>query len=118
MTATFNHFEKTGVRMLADIRPELVSRFRKLLRDAGISESTIRTYLKHLKAALSWAQELEFIAEVPEIKLPRRGRLKSKRMKGRPVTGEGFDRMIAAVASVCSHDVDAWRSYTTGPASG
>ncbi len=35
-------------------------------------------------------------------------------MRGRPVTGEEFERMIATVPKVRSRDTDAWTHYLEG----
>ena len=35
-------------------------------------------------------------------------------MRGRPVTGEEFDRMLAKVPHVRKHDPGVWRRYITG----
>lgn len=104
MNATFNHFEELGIARVRDIQAETLSRFQAHLRSKkNAKESTIRCYLKHLRAALSWAEKMGFIREVPTIDLPQRARQKSKRMKGRPITGEEFDRMLAKVRTVtCS----------------
>ena len=76
-----------------------VTRFQKSMLDDELSPSTVECYCRHLKAALSWAKEQGLIQTVP--KFPRLKRAKSaKVMKGRPITGEEFERMLAAVDTV------------------
>lgn len=60
------------------------------------SESTIKGHLAVLKAALHWAQRVKLLHAVPSIEMPKRAK-GSKMMKGRPITGEEFERMLAAV---------------------
>jgi len=43
-----------------------------------------------------WARDHNLIATVPKVKMPKRAR-KSKVMKGRPITLEEFERMLAKV---------------------
>ena len=113
MSATFNHFETLGIRRLTKIDADAVSRFQANLRMKGINESTIRCYLKHLKAALSWAVEIGLMESVPKITLPKRARTTSQ-MKGRPITLEEFERMLADVEKIRPEDANAWRHYLQG----
>lgn len=105
---TFNMVErflpKVAAGKLADLTPEALSRFQQELRAGGRSESTIAGYLAHLKAALSWAVEQELLPAAPKIKRPKRA-VKGRKMKGRPVLGEEFDRMLAAVPAALAE----WR---------
>ena len=112
MGATFNHFEALGVARLADVQKS-VSRFESSLRSTGVKESTIRCYLKHLRAALGWAHEMGLLAEVPKVKLPKRARVTSK-MKGRPITLEEHERMIDVAAIVRPNEAQSWQNYLTG----
>jgi integrase len=112
MAATFNHFEALGVARLADVQKS-VSRFESSLRSKKVKESTIRCYLKHLRAALGWAHEMGLLTEVPKVKLPKRARTTSK-MKGRPITLEEHERMLAAAATVRPDEAQSWQDYLTG----
>lgn len=115
MHATFEHFESIigESLLLSRITSEVASRFQSGLREKGISETTIRTYLKHFKAALSWAVELELIRSVPKIALPPNARKKS-RMKGRPISDEEFKRMLSSAEAVRPSDFADWQRYLTG----
>ena len=55
--------------------------------------------LSHLRPALSWAVSMGLLASVPEIHRPQAARGR-KLMRGRPITGEEFDRIIEAVSKV------------------
>jgi len=116
----FGHFieafsrEQIGsLSHLAKVDSSAVSRFQAMLRDETVKESTILCYLKHLRAALSWAHELGMLTDIPKITLPKRGRT-SKKMRGRPLVGEEFDRLLAAVPLVRANDADMWCFYLRG----
>lgn len=114
MTSTFNHFENLDIAMLRDISAESISRFEAILWKAETRESTIRCYLKHLKAALNWAVKIQLIPSAPQIEISKRARTVSKSMKGRPITTEEFERMLAAVDQVCPFAPEPWRRYLKG----
>ena len=101
ISTVFNAVERilptVAAGRLADLTPEALSRFQQELRAGGRAESTIAGNLAHLRAALAWAVDQGMLAEVPKIRKPKRAKKGGRKMKGRPVTGEEFDRMLAAV---------------------
>jgi hypothetical protein len=52
-----------------------------------------------LKAVLRWAHSQGLLAVVPKLVMPKRAKA-AKMMKGRPITTEEFERMLAAVPHV------------------
>jgi integrase len=88
---------KTG--RLSLLTAERLSEFQAGLRSAGLAEETIKGHLASLKAALRWARKMKMLAEVPEIDMPARAKTK-KKMKGRAISGEEFDRILAAVPAI------------------
>lgn len=89
----FNAIERIlNPEKLRTLTEERLSYFQSQLREAKLAEASIKTYLAHLRAALTWAAEMNLLAAVPTIKIPRRAK-GSKLMKGRPIVGEEFDRM-------------------------
>ena len=93
-SGVFNTIERIlNPQKLATLTAERLSYLMKELRKSGRAESTIKKHMSHLKASLNWAKRQRIISEVPTIKMPHREK-SSKRMKGRPVMGEEFDRMI------------------------
>jgi len=99
-----------------DVTPARLSHLVKSLRDARLSENTIVTYLAHLHAALNWAYRQRMLAVVPEFPRIQRAKKGGRRlMKGRPPTGEEFERMLAAVPHVVGETAAAeWRHYLRG----
>lgn len=97
VSTVFNSLERIiNPQRLRDITAERLSYFQSKLREDGRAEPTIRTYLAHLKAALKWAVELGLLPEAPKVKMPIRAK-GSKLMKGRPITGEDFQRLLDSV---------------------
>lgn len=83
---------------LARITEKWLARFHSLAKKRDVSAYTVRKYFQHLQTALKWAKEQGLIKSVPvfpkQTKQTQRG---AKLMKGRPITGEEFERMLASV---------------------
>lgn len=101
---TLNKFKTTRNAIDEIISPKMarsldssqVSRFQSALRTKGLKEATIKSQLSALRACLNWAFETGLIAKVPLFKMPKR----TAKMKGRPITAEEFERMVAAIPKV------------------
>lgn len=101
-------------RKLSDVNAARISEFQTRLRSRGLSEHTIKSYLGTLRAALGWAHRVGMLAKVPRVEMPKRAR-GSKLMKGRPITTEEFERMLAKVSDVVGEAAaPAWRRYLRG----
>lgn len=90
---------------LAKLTSDRISYLQRRMRDEGLAEATIKSHMQHLKAALNWAKRTGMLNEVPEIVMPKRAKT-AKMMKGRPVTGEEFDRLLDAVAGEILSDAE------------
>jgi integrase len=101
VSGVFNALEELiGIDKLAKLDANQLSRLQSKLRDEKkLAESTIKGHLAHLKAALNWAKTVNLISEVPAITMPKRAK-SGKMMKGRPITAEEFERMLAKVSEV------------------
>jgi len=101
---------------LRDLTPARLSHLVKTLRTDQLSENTIVTYLAHLHAALNWAHRQQMIAGVPEFPKIQRAKKGGRRlMKGRPPTGEEFERMLEVVPDVVGEGAAShWRHYLRG----
>ncbi len=115
VAATFNAVEHIlDPQRLAAMTAGQVSKLQGKLRDNGLAESTIKGHLAHLKAALNWAKRVGLLNEVPTIDTPRRAK-GSRKMKGRPITGEEFDRLLSKTAEVVGEaGAESWRHYLRG----
>jgi hypothetical protein len=83
----------------ADITASRISHLQKVLRERGLAEFTIRGHLSVIRAVLNWEHRVGIVNSVPRIDMPKRAKGASM-SKGRPITGEEFDRMLAAVPAV------------------
>jgi len=99
---------------LSDLTAVRLSYFQSKLRADKLAEATIKGYLAHLAAALAWGERVGLLVRVPAIDMPKRAKAQ-KLMKGRPITGEEFDRMIVAVPRVVGEAVSqSWIDYLRG----
>lgn len=94
----FNAVEELlAIDKLARLDTSALSTFqRKMREERKMAEATIKGMLAHLKSALNWAKRMKLLNEVPQIDMPTRAK-GSKVMKGRPITLEEFERILAKV---------------------
>lgn len=109
VAGVFNAVEElVPVDKLGKLDAAQLSRFQKRLREERkLAESTIKGMLAHLMAALNWAKGVELLRDLPVVTMPKRVKT-GKIMKGRPITFEEFERILAKVPEVvCSIKPDA-----------
>jgi integrase len=110
----WNHPERVlNPDRLAKLTTANMSRFQARLRQEGMTDVTIASHLRHLRPALSWTVPMGMLAKVPELHLPKRAKGQTL-MRGRPITAEGFHRMLAAVPKVRPKDLGVWGRYLMG----
>lgn len=103
-TSAANHLERIiNPKKLTDITKATLLKFRGDLLAEGKSSNTVATYLRTIRASLGWAYEIDLIHDLPKIKT-RVGAKKQNSMRSRPITGEEFDRVIAAAPDVRPKD--------------
>ena len=81
--------------------------------DINLSSRKLAEHLGQLRAALSWAVKMGFLPKIPQIHKPKRAK-GQKMMRGRPPSGEEFDRILDAVPKTRPHDAAAWIHYLNG----
>lgn len=116
ISGILNSFERSASPgTLADLNPMNLSTHVATLRDAGRSEDTIKSHLRHLRSLLVWSVDQGLIAALPAIPKIRRAR-KGKEMKGRPITLVEFRRMLKAISKVVPDESHrpAWRRLLIG----
>jgi len=129
VAAVFNLVENVlSPKHLRDLTPSRLSHLIKVMRDRGRSEATIKGHLAHLQSALQWAVRLGMLAKVPKVDKLKRARAQTV-MKGRPITGEEFERMLAKVPDALTdkpnrqrkepkrptlETVESWKHYLRG----
>ena len=110
-----NAFERTcSPRHVADVTTARVTALVTTLRTEGASEATIACYLRHLKAAMRWANCHGLLNVLPIFAMPKRAK-GAKVMRGRPITSEEFERMLKVVPKVVENTAAAsWEFYLRG----
>ena len=93
----FERFHKP--ERLSDVTAARITAWQTQLRSEGKADASIANYSRHLRAVLSWAKSQGLLAVVPKFTMPKRVK-GAKIMKGRAITTEEFERMLAAVPSV------------------
>lgn len=112
--SALNHLERVlNPDRLSKLTTGTMSRFQAKLRAEGMKDTTIASHLRHIKAALSWAESLGLLVKVPKITMPKRAK-GQKMMRGRPVTAEEYERMIMATQKARPHDPKQWERYLIG----
>ena len=112
--SALNHLERLiSPRNLTVLTPTILSKLQAKMRQEGMRETTIATHLRHLRAALSWAVSMDLLPKVPDFHMPKRAKGLTL-MRGRPITTEEFERMIAAVPKVRPDDAPVWLHYLKG----
>lgn len=106
---------------LAKVNAALLSRFQAELRKPrkvvkgeetiikpGAKETTIAHHLRHVKAALRWAERQGMLAKAPAVEMPKAARGQSL-ARSRAVTTEEYERMLQATVKVRPADSPEWR---------
>jgi integrase len=110
--STINVFgREVNPQKLADVTTGRVTAFATKLHELGRSPATVARHLRHLKAVMNWAHKQGYLLKMPSFDMPKQ----AKGMRGRPITGEEFDRMIAVVEKeVGTPNRDSWTFYLRG----
>jgi len=115
VSVTFNWVERVlKPPRLANMTESRISHLQAEMRKAGL-ETTIKSYSAHLAAALRWAARLGLLVKAPRIERPKRAK-DGKLMKGRPIAGEEFDRMLDVVPRVLESRTRGKRPLPADPA--
>ena len=97
---TFNHLERLFNPKLLSSVPQVLGRFQAKLRGEGMAETSIATHLRHLRPALNWAFRQKLLCEKAHVDMPAGARGQTL-MRGRPITGEELERMLAETPHKC-----------------
>lgn len=111
-------FKSAASKMEAMIAPHYLDeldaarmkQWRQKMLAAGMPTSTSASYLKHVRAALGWAEENGYIKVAPRVRTGG-----TSKMKGRPLTAEEFERMLRAASKVVGRgSAEQWKRLMTG----
>jgi integrase len=113
--SVFNYIESTiKPQRLAELTTARLSAFASMLRAGGMKETTLSVHLAHLKPVLKWAVRQGYLRAMPDIDMPKRAKGVSQTMRGRPITGEELDRMIAQVPTKRKREPEKWQRLLRG----
>lgn len=105
--------EYAGNVLLAQLTPALFAGYAVWLKGAGKSTATQACRLSKWRTLLKWAHTMEWIAAVPHVRLPRQAR--AHEGKGRAITADEFQRMLAAVPTVVGDAyAERWQQFLRG----
>jgi len=98
-------------RYLSDCNVSLLAKYVAHLRKSGLSQISIRSYIRELKTVLHWAAELHPKYHVPTIRLPRAPKGKRDRVP----TTEEFERMLDKTSEVVGQRfARSWQFFLLG----
>ncbi len=107
-----NHVEKhIGPKYLAAMTSRQVSVLQSRLRATGLAESSLKSTLSAVRAALNWAVRMNYLKKLPAFDMPKR----TATMKGRAPTREEFERIRDKAAAVVGMEhVASWHLLLDG----
>lgn len=113
-TTARNHLNaKLGWQWLDQASDNTLSSFVRTLRDTGISESSVATHVRTLRAALNWAAEMKLLPHRIAFQPPKRGR-RDTHMRSRPISAVEFVTMCCVIPSVRPDDAPVWEHMLMG----
>lgn len=113
--SAFNYIESTiNPQQLRELTTARLSAFASMLRTGGMKDTTLAVHLAHLKPVLKWAVRQGYLRAMPDIDMPKRAKGFSQAMRGRPITGEELDRMIAKVPGKRKREPEKWQRLLRG----
>lgn len=98
-----------NLQHLAKLTTSTLSTFQAKLKAEGMKDSTLAHHLRHIKAAARWWARLGMLRSAPLFDMPDKGEARP-----RPITGEEYERILAAVPVARPKDYDQWKRYITG----
>ncbi|HEY1601382.1 MAG TPA: tyrosine-type recombinase/integrase [Pirellulales bacterium] len=101
-------------KRLADVTTAALSTLQARMKNAGLRDATIGGYLGHISAALKWSADIGLLAKVPRVRRLRGSKGRDSLARGRPLTQDEFDAMLAKVPDVRPGDAERWKRYLTG----
>lgn len=88
------------------IKDTQIGDFTAALYKQSLAALTVKRHLSYLRTFLKWCKRKRMILTVPDFDLPKR----VNKMKGRPITTEEFERMLAVVPDLFPAElVPGWR---------
>lgn len=95
VNTALNHAEKhIAPDSPLDLTASRLSKLWEHLARKGVSRESIDKYESHIRGVQEWAQGVRLVKEIP-IRNKRKGKRKTYRVPGRPLTEDEYQRMLA-----------------------
>lgn len=113
--STLNYIESTiNPQRVAELTTARLSVFASTLRENGMKDTTLSCHLGHLKPVLRWAVKQGYLRSMPDVPMPQRAKGVTRAMRGRALTGEELDRMLAKVRKIRKLQPVRWKRLLRG----
>lgn len=113
--SAFNHLERVvSPKLLSSITSGVMSKFQASLIDEGMRPTTLASHLRSLLAAFNWAVRIGLMEKAPGICKPKAAGGLDRSKRGRPITGEEFDRMLTKVRDFRKVEPEKWERLLAG----
>ena len=101
-------------RFASELRkPRKITKGERAITRPAARDTTIAHHLRHIKAALRWAESVGMITKAPKVTMPHRAKGQTM-SRSRAVTTEEYERILAAVPKVRPNDSAAWERFIKG----
>lgn len=115
----FNNMERvagfTAETRLTEVTQDRYSRFIAAVRKEGAAEATLGGFIRCMNKAFKWGSEVGLMQHRPKLQQPKRDPSRQQLAGGRAITGEEFDRMLAAMPKIVGEKAAAsWDFYLWG----
>lgn len=108
--STFATFQKlVGCPFIRAVNESMLAEFCRQY-GKGKSAASLASALRHLKVFLRWCNRQKLLPNLPHIEMPKN----ASKAGGRAITGEEFDRMVAAVPSIRPNDAPQFQFLLRG----
>lgn len=101
------------LKLLSDITPELLAHVRSDL-DRTVAPASAKSYMATLRAGLNWAAEIGWMDAIATPRSRGREAATDRVMRGRPLTREELDRMLAVCDKEFGKQAQGWKDMLEG----
>ncbi len=113
--SAFNHLEREiAPKLLETLDAEQISRFMRKLSEKGMKATTLSSHMASIRAALNWGERKGFLRKAPDVDMPKAAKGIDCSMRGRPITGEEFERLLDATPKVRKLEPEKWQRLLRG----
>lgn len=114
-TTAANWFEKIiDPQLLSQVSKSTMSRFQSELKETGLADASVDSYVRTMQNAWGWAvEDVELMREAPRLRRSRKGKFVRK-MRSRAINLEELERILMATDKVRRNDASEWKKFILG----